>query len=191
MEIVFATNNKNKLKEIQNLVPPGIILKSLTDINCTADIPETGNTLKDNALQKSDYVKDRFKVNCFSDDTGLEIEALNGEPGVLSARYAGPERDSDQNMNLVLSNLKNHNNRNAQFKTVISLYLDGYQHFFEGICKGKIIEGKSGKEGFGYDPIFQPEGYDITFAEMSIEDKNKISHRGKAIQKLITFLQSL
>lgn len=190
MHIVFATNNKNKLKEIQNLIPEGIVIKSLNDINCHEEIPETGKTLQANAKQKSDYVVDGYQVNCFADDTGLEILALNGEPGVYSARYAGPQRDSNDNMNLVLKNLEGETNRNAQFKTVISLYLDGKQYFFEGICEGQITQEKSGSEGFGYDPIFTPNGYKTTFAEMSMQEKNKISHRGRAVQKLIAFLEN-
>ncbi len=191
MKIVFATNNTNKLKEIQSLVPEGIIIKSLTDINCTEDIPETGETLKENAKQKTDYILENYqRVNCFSDDTGLEIEALNGAPGVYSARYAGPQKNSEDNMELVLENLKNQENRSAQFKTVISLFLDDKQYFFEGICRGVIRLERSGTDGFGYDPIFQPEGYEQTFAEMPMEEKNKISHRGRAVQKLIEFLKN-
>lgn len=190
MKITFATNNKNKLKEIQNLVPEGIIIQSLSEIGCDQDIPETGFTLKENAQQKSDYIIQRYKVNCFSDDTGLEIKSLNDEPGVFSARYAGPQKNSEDNIDLVLDNLKGKEDRSAQFKTVISLYLDGKQYFFEGVCKGTITKERSGSEGFGYDPIFIPEGYKTTFAEMSMDEKNKISHRGRAVQKLIEFLNN-
>ena len=190
MQIVFATNNKNKLKEIQNLVPDGIIIQSLSEIGCHQNIPETGVTLEENAQQKSDYIIQRYKVNCFSDDTGLEIKSLNGEPGVFSARYAGPQKNSEDNMDLVLNNLGGKEDRSAQFKTVISLYLEGKQYFFEGVCKGTITKERSGSEGFGYDPIFIPEGYKTTFAEMSMDEKNKISHRGRAVQKLIEFLNN-
>lgn len=191
MKICFATNNSNKLKEIQNLVPEGIIIQSLSDIGCQADIPETGTTLEENAKQKTDFIIKRFDVNCFSDDTGLEVDALNGEPGVYSARYAGPEKDSEKNMNMVLDRLKDKTNRKARFKTVISLFLNGEQHFFEGVCEGEITNERSGSEGFGYDPIFKPVGYETTFAEMTMDEKGKISHRGKAVHKLIEFLRSL
>lgn len=188
MKLIFATQNQNKVKELQQLMPSNIELLSLKDINCDDDIPETANTLEGNASQKSDYVVKKFNVNCFADDTGLEIEALNNEPGVLSARYAGEQKDSNDNMNLVLEKLKSKSNRKAKFRTVISLIINGKEYLFEGEAKGEIINEKCGVEGFGYDPIFKPEGYDITFAEMSIEDKNKISHRGIAVRKLIDFL---
>ena len=188
MKLIFATQNQNKVKELQQLMPSNIELLSLKDINCDDDIPEMANTLEGNASQKSDYVVKKFNVNCFADDTGLEIEALNNEPGVLSARYAGEQKDSNDNMDLVLEKLKSKSNRKAKFRTVISLIINGTEHLFEGEAKGEIIDEKCGVEGFGYDPIFKPEGYDITFAEMSIEDKNKISHRGKAVRKLIDFL---
>ncbi len=190
MKLIFATQNQNKVKELQQLMPSHIELLSLKDINCNDDIPETAPDLQGNASQKSDYVVKKFKVDCFADDTGLEIEALNNEPGVLSARYAGPQKDSNDNMDLVLDNLKNKPNRKARFRTVISLVLDGKEHMFEGEAQGEIIAEKCGVDGFGYDPIFKPEGHEITFAEMSLEDKNKISHRGKAVRKLISFLES-
>ncbi|MCB0478342.1 MAG: non-canonical purine NTP diphosphatase [Crocinitomicaceae bacterium] len=189
MKIVFATNNQNKLNEIQKLVPSGIEIQSLNDIQCFDDIPETGATLKENAQQKTNYIRERYDVNCFSDDTGLEIDALNGEPGVFSARYAGEQKDSNDNMALVLEKMLDAKVRTARFKTVISLFLEGKQYFFEGVCEGIIRQEKSGSKGFGYDPIFQPNGYTLTFAEMSMEEKNKISHRGLAVQKLIEFLK--
>ena len=191
MNLVFATHNDHKAKEIQQLVPDGIKITNLKDINCTEDIPETAHTLEGNASLKSKYVVDHFQVNCFADDTGLEIESLNGEPGVYSARYAGSEKDADKNMDLVLEKLNGVENRNARFRTVISLQLNGQEHLFEGIVNGTIRHEKSGKEGFGYDPIFQPDGYDITFSEMDMQQKNAISHRGKAVRKLIDFLSEI
>lgn len=191
MEIVFATNNSNKLEEIRSKIPTSIRIKSLEEIGCFQEIPETGQTLRENAQQKSDFIQSNYKMNCFSDDTGLEIDALNGEPGVYSARYAGPQKNAEDNMNLVLEKLQGQQNRSARFKTIISLFLDGKQHFFEGVCEGEIRREKSGNEGFGYDPIFQPKGYEITFAEMSMEEKNRISHRGKAVDQLINFLNQL
>ncbi len=188
MELVFATNNENKLKEINKLLPQSFSLKGLSDLGINEDIPETGSTLKDNALLKSSYVHERFNINCFSDDTGLEIEALNGEPGVYSARYAGEEKDSLKNMDKVLNNLKGISNRKARFKTVISLILDNKEYFFEGVVDGFIEESPRGKDGFGYDPIFTPVGYTKTFAELSLEEKNKISHRSRAFKQLIDFL---
>ena len=189
MKLIFATQNQNKVKELQQLMPDHINLLSLKDINCDDDIPETAPDLEGNASQKSDYIVKKFKVDCFADDTGLEIEALNNEPGVLSARYAGNQKKSNDNMDLVLANLKNQSNRRARFRTVISLVIGGEEHLFEGEAKGEIIAQKCGVEGFGYDPIFKPKGFDITFAEMSIVEKNKISHRGKAVRQLIQFLE--
>lgn len=189
MKLVFATQNQNKVNELKCLMPEQIELKSLKEINCNEDIPETAPDLKGNALQKAKYVNQKYKVSCFADDTGLEIEALNNEPGVFSARYAGPNKSSNDNMNLVLQKLSNSTNRKARFKTVISLIIKDKTYFFEGICKGKITTKKSGTDGFGYDPIFIPEGFDKTFAEMSMEEKNKISHRGKAVKQLIDFLK--
>ncbi|WP_027420901.1 non-canonical purine NTP diphosphatase [Crocinitomix catalasitica] len=190
MELIFATQNINKAKEIQALVPKTIAIKTLQEIGCNEDVPETAPTLEGNAKQKSDYVFEHYKVNCFADDTGLEIDVLNGEPGVFSARYAGPQRDSNDNMDLVLKKLKGNSNRKARFKTVISLILNGENHTFEGVVNGTIIEEKSGMEGFGYDPIFKPDGFDSTFSEMSMEDKNSISHRGIAVRKLVEFLSN-
>lgn len=191
MELVFATNNKNKLKEVQALIPSEIKLLSLKDIGCFEDIPETQNTIAGNAAQKSQYVKTRYGYDCFADDTGLEVEALQGAPGVFSARYAGLQRNADDNMNLLLKNLKHQKNRGAQFKTVISLILKNKTTQFTGICKGNITLEKTGNSGFGYDPIFKPNGYTQTFAEMDLALKNKIGHRGKAVSQLILFLNQL
>jgi len=191
MKLVFATNNKNKIKEIKSLINNSLELLDLEDIKCNEDIPETSCTIAGNALQKAKYVFDNYGYNCFSDDTGLEIESLNNEPGIYSARYAGEEKSAEANMNKVLTKLTNNINRKAHFKTVIALIIEGKETLFEGIVKGEITESKSGSKGFGYDPIFQPEGYEITFSEMSLEEKNKISHRGKAVQKLIKHLTSL
>lgn len=189
MELIFATQNKNKALEIQKMLPNTIRIKTLSEINCQDDIPETAPTLEGNAILKSNYVVEHFQVDCFADDTGLEVEALKGEPGVLSARYAGLQKDSNDNMDLLLERLKGQTNRKARFRTVISLVVDGESHLFEGIADGVITESKSGSEGFGYDPIFQPNGYEQTFSEMTLTEKNKISHRGKAIQKLVDFLK--
>lgn len=188
MQIVFATNNKNKIKEVQSLVPEHIKLLSLADIGCHEEIPETTGTIEGNAQQKASYVKDNYGYDCFADDTGLEVEALNGEPGVDTAYYAGPHRSAEDNMNKLLTNLKNATSRSAQFKTVIALHLNGQLTTFTGICKGEITPEKQGKKGFGYDPIFKAEGYTQTFAEISLEEKNKIGHRGKAVSLLIEFL---
>jgi XTP/dITP diphosphohydrolase len=188
MQLVFATNNKNKIKEINNLIGNSIELLSLADINCFEDIPETSDTIAGNALQKAQYVFDKYGYSCFADDTGLEIECLNNEPGIYSARYAGSQRASNDNMDKVLVNLKGKINRNAHFKTVIALIIDGKETLFEGIAKGEITEAKSGSEGFGYDPIFKPLGYETTFSEMSLDKKNEISHRGKAVRLLTQFL---
>ncbi|TLX77159.1 non-canonical purine NTP diphosphatase [Labilibacter sediminis] len=191
MKLVFATNNLNKLEEIKKILDKSIILKSLSDINCHEEIPETGNTLEINAFQKSKYIFDKYKLNCFADDTGLEIDALNGEPGVYSARYAGEEKDASKNMKKVLKKLNGIDNRKARFRTVISLILDGKEFQFEGIVNGKIELKASGVKGFGYDPIFTPDGFNQTFAEMDLATKNKISHRGKAVQKLVEFINKL
>lgn len=185
--LVFATNNQHKLDEVQQMVAEHFELKSLKDIGCYADIPETGVTFRENASQKSRYIFEHFNMNCFADDSGLEVDALNGEPGVYSAHYSG-SRDSAVNLNLVLENLGDNTNRSARFRCVISLILDGEEHFFEGIVEGSITAQPSGETGFGYDPIFQPEGYSKTFAEMTAEEKNMISHRGRAIAKLVEFL---
>ena len=189
MQLVFASNNKNKIKEIQLLVPQSIKVLSLEDIGCFEEIPETEDTIEGNAIQKANYVTEKYGYNCFADDTGLEVEALNGEPGVYSARYAGEQKDATDNMDKLLNNLKGISNRNAQFKTVIALNLNGNQFLFTGIIKGKIIEEKIGSNGFGYDPIFVAEGYSQTFAELTIGEKSVISHRGLAVKQLVDFLK--
>lgn len=188
MKLVFATQNSNKAKEIQSLLPEGFEVLTLKDINCHDDIPETALTLDGNAELKAQYVLDKFKMNCFADDTGLEIDGLDGEPGVFSARYAGDQKNSEDNMELVLSKMDGMSNRKAQFRTSICLIIDRKKYFFEGIIRGEITTSKKGTDGFGYDPIFQPEGYDQTFAEMSLEQKNEMSHRGRAIREMIEFL---
>ncbi len=188
MTIVFATNNQHKLQEIRNLASNRIKILSLREINCKENIPETGKTLEANALQKAQFVHNKYEMNCFADDTGLEIDALSGKPGVYSARYAGKEQDFEKNMNKVLYELKNIDNRQARFRTVIALILKNKTHYFKGIINGKITREKKGLSGFGYDPIFMPDGYDKTFAEMKLEQKNQISHRAIATRKLISFL---
>lgn len=189
-EIVFATNNRHKLEEITAVVGEQFRILSLEDIGCNDDIPETADTLEGNASMKSHFVLDRYAKNCFADDTGLEIEALNGRPGVYSARYAGPGNDHQKNMDKVLREMEGVTNRKARFRTVISLILDGREHQFEGIVDGRIRHERSGKKGFGYDPIFQPDGFNITFAEMDLAEKNKVSHRARAMAKLISFLKT-
>ncbi|NQD69148.1 RdgB/HAM1 family non-canonical purine NTP pyrophosphatase [Sphingobacterium shayense] len=188
LELVFATNNAHKLQEVQAIIEDKFFLKSLADIGCTDDIPETGTTFFENAKQKTDFLVNKYGFFCFGDDSGLEIDALNGEPGVYSARYSGT-RDMDKNIGLVLSKLRGVTNRAARFKTVISLYLNEQQYFFEGSIEGVIIDRLRGTSGFGYDPIFIPDGHDQTFAEMSAEQKNSISHRAIAVQKLADFLK--
>ena len=190
MKLVFATNNLNKLKEVQEILPASIELLSLKDINCFDEVEETATTLEGNAQLKADHITNKFGYNCFADDTGLEVATLNGEPGVYSARYAGIPANAENNMNKLLLNLTNEDNRKAHFRTSICLNLDGKQFFFDGICKGIILTDKQGDKGFGYDPIFKPEGYEQSFAEMTSEEKNLISHRGLAIQKLIDFLKT-
>jgi XTP/dITP diphosphohydrolase len=187
-KIVFATNNPNKIKEVAALMPPEIELLSLEQIGCTEDIPETSNTIEGNALQKVDYIKDKFGLDCFADDTGLEVEVLNGAPGVYSARYAGPEKNSAANIAKLLDEMSGEANRNARFKTVIALDLHGQRRSFNGICPGKITEEEKGEDGFGYDPVFQPEGHEKTFAEMTLEEKSDLSHRGIATRKLLDYL---
>ncbi len=189
LELVFATNNAHKLEEVQAIVGDMFVLKSLSDIGCQDDIPETGVTFQENAKQKTDYLVDKYGLYCFGDDSGLEIDALNGEPGVYSARYSGT-RDMEKNIEYVLEKLGDNPNRTARFKTVISLYFNEQQHFFEGAIEGKIIKERKGEKGFGYDPIFIPNGYDKTFAEMSSEEKNAISHRAIAVSKLAEFLKN-
>ena len=191
MKLVFASNNKNKIQEIQALVPNTIQIVSLEDIGCTEDIPETADTIEGNAILKANYVTEKYGYDCFADDTGLEVEALNGAPGVYSARYAGEQKDANDNMDKLLSELKDESNRKANFKTVIALNLNGKQNLFTGIINGKIIEEKIGTNGFGYDPIFVADGYEKTFAELTMEEKSTISHRGIAVKELILFLQKL
>ena len=191
MQLVFATNNLNKLKEVQALMPNHIKLLSLKDIGCFEDIPETQNTIAGNAIQKAEFIKTNYGYDCFADDTGLEAEALNGAPGVYSARYAGPQRSAQDNMDLLLKSLNGNVNRNARFKTVIALLLNNKQLTFTGICEGEITTSKHGDEGFGYDPIFKPNGYKETFAELPLSIKNSISHRGQAVQKLIAYLNNI
>ncbi len=190
MQLVFASNNKNKIIEIQNLLPPTIIILSLKDIGCHEDIPETANTIEGNAILKANYVTQNYGYDCFADDTGLEVDALDGAPGVYSARYAGEQKNDHDNMNKLLTALSHKSDRKAQFKTVIALNINGNQHLFTGIAKGQINKEKKGAHGFGYDPIFQPDGYEKTFGELSLEIKNQISHRAKATQLLISFLES-
>ncbi|WP_163710684.1 non-canonical purine NTP diphosphatase [Mangrovibacterium lignilyticum] len=188
MKLVFATNNPNKLKEIQHILGDQVELLGLTDIGCTEEIPETAPTLEGNALQKAMYVYEKFGFDCFADDTGLEIEALDGEPGVYSARYAGGAKDAEANMTKVLEKLQNEENRKACFKTAIAIVIGGKKTLMNGEVQGTILAEKRGAEGFGYDPIFQPEGYELSFAEMDLSEKNKISHRARAVQKLVAFL---
>jgi len=187
-ELVFATNNAHKLEEVAAKIEGQINLLSLNDIGCTDDIAETGTTFRENAAIKSHYIYNKYKLDCFGDDSGLEIDALNGEPGVYSARYAGEHGNHDANINKVLSELQNITDRKARFRTVISLIWNGDEHFFEGTIEGTIRQERSGFEGFGYDPIFQPDGYNVTFAEMRLDEKNKISHRAIAMEKLVDFL---
>jgi XTP/dITP diphosphohydrolase len=190
MKLVFATNNKNKILEVQQLIPSTIEIISLESIGCFEEIPETADTIEKNAIMKANYITQKYGYDCFADDTGLEVEALNGEPGVFSARYAGQQRNADDNMDKLLEELNNKTNRNAQFKTVITLNLNGQQHLFTGIAKGKITLKKTGNQGFGYDPIFKPEGFRETFAQLSLQEKGEISHRGKAMEQLIAFLKN-
>ena len=190
MKLVFASNNKNKIQEIQALVPNTIQIVSLEEIGCIEDIPETADTIEGNAILKANYVTEKYGFDCFADDTGLEVEALNGAPGVYSARYAGEQKDANDNMDKLLSELKDKSNRKANFKTVIALNLNGEQNLFTGIINGKIIDKKIGTNGFGYDPIFIAEGHSKTFAELTIEEKSTISHRGLAVKQLVDFLSN-
>lgn len=188
-QLVFATNNRHKLDEVSAKIGDEFKLLTLDDIGCTADIEETGTTFAENASIKSRFIYDTYKIDCFGDDSGLEIDALNGAPGVYSARYAGTHGNHAANINKVLENMKDAVNRKARFRTVISLIWQGEEHFFDGTIEGTIRTELSGNGGFGYDPIFQPDGYEITFAEMSMEEKNAISHRGRAMEGLIAFLK--
>ncbi|WP_273567228.1 non-canonical purine NTP diphosphatase [Maribacter halichondriae] len=191
MQLVFATHNNNKLQEVRSLLPDSIELLSLDDIGCQAEIPETGKTLVENAKIKADFVTKTYGYNCFSDDTGLLVETLNGAPGVYSARYAGIDKNAEANMAKLLLALENENNRNAQFKTVIALNLNGSYVTFEGVVDGLIEHEQMGEKGFGYDPIFKPNGYDRTFAQLPLSVKNEIGHRGKAMEKLIYYLKTI
>ncbi|MDI1305483.1 MAG: non-canonical purine NTP diphosphatase [bacterium] len=190
MQLVFASNNKNKILEIQSMLPDTIKILSLESIGCHEEIPETADTIEGNAILKANYVTHNYGYDCFADDTGLEVDSLNGEPGVFSARYAGEQRNAEDNMNKLLESLSDKDNRKAQFKTVIALNLNGKQHLFTGIARGEITLEKAGNQGFGYDPIFKPEEYQETFAQLSLDIKNKISHRGKATLQLIDFLKA-
>ena len=190
MKLVFATNNLNKLKEVQEMLPNSIQLLSLKDIDCFDEIDETETTLEGNAQLKADYITQKFGFNCFADDTGLEVESLDGKPGVYSARFAGEPSNSENNMQKLILDLETKTNRKAQFRTAVSLNINDKKFLFEGICKGEILTKKQGEKGFGYDPIFKPEGFSQSFAEMTSEEKNKISHRGIAIQKLVEFLSN-
>ena len=188
MELIFATNNPHKTREIQALLPDEIRILSLKDIDFHEDIPENQDTLGGNAREKASFIYERYGKNCFADDTGLEIDALNGEPGVYSARYAGSDKDPQANMDKVLRELEAVSDRKARFRCVISLIMDGEEKSFDGVVNGQIIREKRGSQGFGYDPIFLPDGYDQSFAEMPLEQKNKISHRSQAINKLADYL---
>ena len=190
MELVFATNNKHKLEEVRKLLDNKFNILRLQDIHCNEDIPEEQPTLEGNALQKARYIYKRYGKNVFADDTGLEVEAIEWMPGVMSARYAGEEKNSMKNMNKLLEQLKGVENRFAQFRTVIALIIDGKEFTFEGKVIGSIIDEKRGEQGFGYDPIFLPEGYDKTFAELPLSEKNKISHRARAVNNLVNFIKS-
>lgn len=189
--IVFATQNPHKVKEIQEMLPSSFQIKSLTDIGCTEDIPETQATIEGNAIQKATYVYEHYGVNCFAEDTGLEVNALNGAPGVYSARYAGPQRSAADNMQLLLENLQGATDRSARFKTVIALIIDGVTHTFTGIVNGQIAKTPRGTEGFGYDPLFLPEGGTKSFAEMDAASKNAISHRGRALGALLQYFEAV
>lgn len=189
MRLVFASNNKNKLQEIRYQLPPEIELLSLEDIGCREDIPETADTIEGNAILKADYVRQHYNYNCFADDTGLEVAALNGAPGVYSARYAGEKRDANANIDKLLTELTGVENRSAQFKTVIALNLNGEQYLFTGIVEGHITNQKAGDNGFGYDPVFVPLGSGLTFAQISLEEKALLSHRGRAVKQLMDFLK--
>jgi XTP/dITP diphosphohydrolase len=188
MQLVFASNNRHKIEEIQNLVPSSIQILSLQDIGCTEDIPETADTIEGNAILKANYVTQKYGYNCFADDSGLEIDFLNGAPGVYSARFAGEQKNDKNNIQKVLHELNGVDNRKAQFKTVIALNLNGEQKLFTGIIQGMITEIEKGVNGFGYDPIFQANDYEITFAEMNPSEKSAISHRGLAVKQLLAFL---
>jgi len=190
MKLIFATHNQHKLQEIKLLLPQSINLISLSDINFIDDIAETANTLTDNALLKARHIYNKYKINCFADDSGLEVEALNGAPGVYSARYAGLQKNDTDNNQKLLDELRDKSSRNACFKTVIALIIDGKERIFTGVIEGTILTEKHGDKGFGYDPLFKPNGYNITFAQMTTEEKSIISHRGLAVNKLVNFLSA-
>lgn len=190
MKICFATNNAKKIEEVKAALGPEFEIVSLQDIGCFEELPETGDTLDHNAFQKARYVKEHFGVDCFADDTGLEVDALEGAPGVYSGRFAGEPRSDERNIALLLEKMKGENNRKARFRTVIALILEGKEYSFEGIAEGEILDKKVGQGGFGYDPVFQPNGFDRTFAELTLAEKNAISHRGKAVKALISFLSN-
>lgn len=189
MKICFATNNKKKIEEVKAALGPEFTIVSLEEVGCHEELPETGDTLDHNAFQKACYVFDHYGVDCFADDTGLEVEALDGAPGVYSGRYAGEPRSDERNLEKLLREMHGITNRKARFRTVIALIQGGKEYAFEGVADGEIIKEKTGSGGFGYDPVFKPTGYDKTFAELSMEEKNQISHRGKAVQALIKFLK--
>lgn len=189
MKICFATNNKKKIEEVKAALGSEFQIVSLEEIGCFEELPETGDTLEFNAFQKARHVKDHYGVDCFADDTGLEVETLDGAPGVYSGRYAGEPRSDERNIDKLLDSMAGKANRKARFRTVIALLLDGKEYQFDGIAKGEILDQRVGEKGFGYDPVFRPEGYELTFAEISLEDKNKISHRGKAVKALVEFLR--
>lgn len=191
MELVFASNNKNKIIEIQNIIPSSIRILSLEDIGCFEEIPETADTIEGNAILKADYVTKNYGYDCFADDSGLEVDALDGAPGVFSARYAGEHKNNDDNIDKLLNELMHYDNRKANFKTVIALNINNQSHLFTGIADGEITNKRKGANGFGYDPIFQPEHHDRTFAEFSMLEKSEISHRAKAVKQLISFLKSI
>jgi XTP/dITP diphosphohydrolase len=190
MELIFATNNQHKATEINSLLGQNWDVKSLADLEYHEEVPETGDTLEDNALEKARYVHQLWGKNCFADDTGLEVEALNGAPGVFSARYAGEDKNSSKNMNKLLEKLKGQSNRKARFKTVIALIFEGREFLFQGIVTGRILEIREGNGGFGYDPVFKPDEADVSFAQMPLSEKNLISHRARAMKKLTDFLNN-
>lgn len=189
MKLVFATQNQNKLQEISAIIPKEFEILSLKDIGCNEEIPETAPTIEQNAILKVEYVKQHYKTDCFADDTGLEVDSLNGEPGVLSARYAGEEKNNEANIDKLLEKLKNQVSRKAQFKTVIALNLNDHEFLFQGICKGEITQERRGTNGFGYDAVFLPEGSSKTFGEMEMDEKATYSHRAKAVQDLLDYLK--
>lgn len=190
MKICFATNNAKKIEEVKAALGPEFEIVSLQEIGCMEELPETGDTLDHNAFQKARFVKEHFGVDCFADDTGLEVDSLHGAPGVYSGRFAGEPRSDERNIALLLEKMKGETNRTARFRTVIALILNGHEYSFEGIAEGEILDMKVGHGGFGYDPVFRPNGFDRTFAELTLTEKNEVSHRGKAVKALISFLSN-